>query len=124
DGQAIANPRFFRREERALSRAQRQHQVALDAHKAMRGSVTERMKQTHPKLNEATRWQAVRQDPQVRAAWKHRQLRRRVVARTHERAQWKREDFAHQHSRRIVNTFAVIAVEDLSVTNLVQQIQN
>jgi putative transposase len=33
---------------------------------------------------------------------------------------WKREDFAHQYSRRIVNTFDVIALEDLSVTNLVQ----
>jgi len=43
-----------------------------------------------------------------------------VVARTHERARWKREDFAHQRSCRIVNAFDVIAVEDLSVTNLVQ----
>jgi putative transposase len=42
-----------------------------------------------------------------------------VVARTHERTRWKREDFVHQHSRRIVNECDVIAVEDLSVTNLV-----
>jgi putative transposase len=44
----------------------------------------------------------------------------RVVARIHERARWKREDFAHQYSRRIVTEFAVIALDDLSVTNLVQ----
>jgi len=124
DGQAIANPRFFRREERALARAQRQHQVALDAHKALRAGVTERVKQTHPELDEADLWQAVSLDPAERAAWKlrqkRRQKRRRVVARTHERARWKREDFAHQQSHRIVNAFDVIALEDLSVTSMVQ----
>jgi putative transposase len=120
DGQAIANPRFFRREERALARAQRKHQLALDAHKAIRADVTERVKQAHPELDEAGVWQAVSQDAEERSAWKHRQKRHKVVARTHERARWKREDFAHQHSRRIVNEFDVIAVEDLSVTSMVQ----
>ena len=37
-GDEIANPRFFRREERALARAQRQHQLALDGHKATRSA--------------------------------------------------------------------------------------
>jgi putative transposase len=120
DGQAIANPRFFRREERALARAQRQHQRALDAHKATRIGVTERLKQAHPELDEANLWQAVSQDAEERVAWKHRQKRRKVVARTHERARWKREEFAHQHSRRIVNECDVIALEDLSVTGMVQ----
>jgi putative transposase len=120
DGATIANPRFFRREEQVLARAQRQHQRALDAHKATRAGVTARVKQAHPKLDESDLWQAVSQDKEERAAWKHRQQRRKVVARTHERARWKREDFAHQHSRRIVNDFDVIAVEDLSVTSMVQ----
>jgi putative transposase len=120
DGQAIATPRFCRREERAVARAQRQHQVALDAHKATRAGVTERLKQAHPELDEADLWQAVSQNAEERAAWRHRQQRRRVVARTHERARWKREDFAHQHSRRIVNAFAVSAREDLSVMSMVQ----
>jgi putative transposase len=120
DGETIANPRFFRREERALAKAQRQHQSAMDAHKAIRAGVTERVQQTHPDLNEANLWQAVSQDPAERAAWKRRQKRRKVVARTHERTRWKREDFAHQHSHRIVNAFDVIALEDLSVTHLVQ----
>jgi putative transposase len=118
DGQTIANPRFFLREEQA--RAQRKHQRALDAHKALRASVTERIKQAHPALDAAEVWQAVSQDAKERGAWRHRQMRRKVVARTHERVRWKREDFAHQHSRRLVNEFAVIAVEDLSVTNMVQ----
>ena len=48
-----------------------------------------------------------------------RRKRRKVVARVHERARWRRQNFAHQHSRRIVNRFQVIAVEDLSVNRLV-----
>jgi putative transposase len=62
----------------------------------------------------------VSQNAEEQAAWKHRQKRRQVAARTHERARWKREDFAHQHSRRIVNECDVIALEDLSVTSMVQ----
>jgi putative transposase len=44
--------------------------------------------------------------------------RRRVVARVHERIAWRRSDFAHQHSRRIVDTHDLIAVEDLSVNRM------
>ena len=40
--------------------------------------------------------------------------------RANTRARWKREDFAHQHRRRIVNACDVIALEDLSVTSMVQ----
>jgi putative transposase len=120
DGETIANPRCFRREERALARAQRQHQRALDAHKATREGVTERLKQAHPELDEANLGQAVSQDAEERVAWRHRQKRPKVVARTHERVRWKRADFAHQHGRRLVTEFDVIALEDLSVTSMVQ----
>jgi putative transposase len=41
------------------------------------------------------------------------------VARTHERTRWRRSDFTHQHSRRIVNRFDLIAVEDLWVNRMV-----
>jgi putative transposase len=47
-----------------------------------------------------------------------RSERRQVVARVHERTTWRRGDFAHQHSRRIVRQFDVIAVEDLSVNRM------
>jgi putative transposase len=47
-----------------------------------------------------------------------RATRRRVVARVHERIAWRRGDFTHQHSRRIINAFDVIAVEDLSVNQM------
>jgi len=44
--------------------------------------------------------------------------RRKVVARVHERIAWRRGDFAHQHSRRIVDSFDLIAVEDLAVNRM------
>ena len=47
-----------------------------------------------------------------------RATRRKIVARVHERIAWRRGDFAHQHSRRIVNQYDLIAVEDLSVNRM------
>jgi putative transposase len=47
-----------------------------------------------------------------------RATRRKVVARTYERSTWRRSDFAHQHSRRIVTQFDLIAVEDLAVNRM------
>ncbi|HEY7341864.1 MAG TPA: RNA-guided endonuclease TnpB family protein [Ktedonobacterales bacterium] len=82
DGQKIANPRFFRSEEKALAKVQRAHS------KLVKGT-PERAKHRH------------------------------AVARVHERTAWRRNDFAHQHSRRIVNQFDLIAVEDLSVNRMV-----
>ena len=80
-GDPIENPRFFRRDERALAGAQR-------------------------------RLSRVEKGTPERAA------RRQVVARIHERIAWRRGDFAHQHSRRIVDHFDLIAVEDLSVNRM------
>lgn len=48
-----------------------------------------------------------------------RAQRRTVVARVHERIAWRRGDFTHQHGRRIVNAFDLIAVEDVSVNRMV-----
>jgi putative transposase len=44
---------------------------------------------------------------------------RRVVARIHERVRFRRQNFAHQESRRIVNRFGIIAVEDLSINRMI-----
>ena len=41
-----------------------------------------------------------------------------VVARTHERIRWRRSDFTHQASRRLVNHYDLLAVEALSVQNM------
>jgi putative transposase len=80
-GDPIENPRFLRRDGRALRGAQRR------LSRAEQGTF-------------------------------ERARRRRVVARVHERIAWRRGDFAHQHCRRIVNTFDLIPVEDLSVNRM------
>jgi putative transposase len=118
EGDPIENPRFFRAEEWALAKAQRTHQVALEAHKAIRATLTRQVQQTQPDLEERAVWRQVSQDICERAAWRARQRRRRVVARTHERVRWRRGDFTHQESRCLVNQFDFIAVEDLSVRQM------
>jgi putative transposase len=81
DGEEIDNPRFFRKEEKALAQVQRKHS----------------------KLAQGT--------PQRR---KHR----KVVARVHERIAFRRDNFTHQESRKIVNAYGVICVEDLQVNRM------
>src|SRR5713226_2518205 len=83
DGEEIANPRFFRQEEKALAHVQRQHS---------------KLAQGTPKRS------------------KHR----KAVARVHERIQFRRDNFTHQHSRQIVDRFGVICVEDLHVNRMTQ----
>ena len=51
---------------------------------------------------------------------KLRKKARKVVARIHERIGWKRENFAHQESRKLINRFNTIAVEDLSINDMQQ----
>ncbi len=84
-GDVIANPHFFRSEEKALAKAQR----------------------------------LLSKQEQGKGTPAHRK-RRKVVARVHERTGWRRNDFSHQHSRRIVNRFGLIAVEDLEVNRMLQ----
>ncbi len=43
---------------------------------------------------------------------------RRVVSRVHERIVNKRKDFAHKLSRKLVNSYGKIAIEDLSINNM------
>jgi putative transposase len=49
-----------------------------------------------------------------------RKIARKVVARVHERIKNQRDNFMHQESRKVVNRFGLIAVEQLSVRNLVK----
>jgi putative transposase len=80
-GEEIANPRFFRKEEKALAKVQRKHS----------------------KLAKGT--------PERR---KHR----KAVARVHERVAFRRDNFTHQESRRLVDSYGVICVEDLHVNRM------
>src|SRR5262249_5726000 len=65
-------------------------------------------------------WQRVRHNAGERAAWGERQRRRQVVARVHERIRWWRSDFTHRASRQLVDQYDFLAVEELSVRNMVQ----
>ena len=49
-----------------------------------------------------------------------RARRRKVVARIHERIRWRRADFVHQQSRRLVDRFGILAVQDVSVERLLR----
>jgi putative transposase len=81
-GEQIANPRFFRRDEKAGAKV-------------------------HRRLS---------REQTGTPAWRKA---KRAVAHVHERIANRRTDFAHQHSRRLVNSCGVVAVEDLSVNQLV-----
>ena len=81
NGEEIANPRFFRKEEKALAKVQRKQS------KLAKGTPLRR---------------------------KHR----KVVARVHERITFRRDNFTHQESRRIVDSYGVICVEDLHVNRM------
>ncbi|MBV9386463.1 MAG: transposase [Chroococcidiopsidaceae cyanobacterium CP_BM_ER_R8_30] len=78
----IDNPRFFRKEEKALAKVQR------------------RLSKEEKGTPERAR-------------------RRRPVARVHERIRWKRQDFTHKLSRRLVNEFGTIVFEDLNVKRMI-----
>jgi len=51
-------------------------------------------------------------------ASKARRKARKIVARVHERIAWKRSNFCHQESRKLVNKFNTIIVEDLSINDM------
>jgi putative transposase len=89
NGEFIENPRFFRKDEKALAKAQRK---------------ADKFKHARNKEQKAAR----------RKAYK-------VVSRIHERIRNRRHDFVHQLSRKLVNRFGLIAVEALSVDNMVRR---
>jgi putative transposase len=80
-GEEIANPRFFRKEEKALAKVQRKHS-------------------------------------QLAKGTPERRKHRKVIARVHERIGFRRDNFTHQESRKIVNHFGIICVEDLTVNRM------
>ncbi len=61
------------------------------------------------------KWDAVKKRPKTDAV---REKRRKIIARVHERIRNKRHNFAHQESRKIVNRYGFIAVENLKVQKM------
>ena len=89
NGEFVENPRFFRKEEKALAKAQRK---------------ADTFKHARNKEQKAARLKA-----------------NKVVSRIHERVRNRRHDFVHQLSRKLVNRYGLIALEDLSVDNMVRR---
>lgn len=83
DGAKIENPRFFKKEEKALAKAQR------------------RLSKTEKKSKE-------------------RNASKKIVARVYERIGFKRHDFCHQWSRRLINKYQVICLEDLNKEKMLE----
>lgn len=81
NGEKIENPKFFRQDEKALSKAQRR------VNKFEKGKAPRRF--------------------------------RRAVSLVHERIANRRRDFAHQESRKLINRFGVICIEDLTINRMV-----
>src|SRR5579883_2178304 len=48
-----------------------------------------------------------------------RRKHRKAVARVYERIAWRRQNFTHQQSRKVINAFGVICVEDLNVNRMI-----
>lgn len=51
---------------------------------------------------------------------KERQKRGKIVAKIHERIRNKRKDFCHQESRKVINEYQYICVEDLDIKNMIE----
>jgi putative transposase len=81
NGETVDNPRFFRIDEKALSKAQRR--------------MSKQEKETPERIKA-----------------------KKVVNHIHERIARRRGDFTHQLSRRIINTYGIIAVEDINTNRM------
>lgn len=83
DGEKIENPRFFKKSEKDLAKAQRKLS----------------------KLNKGT---------------PERNKQKKIVSKIHQRVRNKRSDFCHQTSRKIINEYQYICLEDLSTAKMMQ----
>jgi putative transposase len=83
DGSQLENPRFFRRDERALAKVQR-------------------------RLSRETKGTP---------AYRHR---KRAINHVHQRISNRRRDFAHKQARKLVDTYQLIAFEELNIIDIKQ----
>lgn len=83
DGAEIANPRFFKKEQQILAKAQQK--------------LSQKAKGT-----------------------KERQKQGKIVARIHERIRNRRKNFCHQESRKIINQYQYICIEDLNIKKMIE----
>jgi putative transposase len=84
----IDNPRFFRKEEVALAKANRKLAKFPKPSK------------DHPSSKERIKV-------------------KKTLCRVHERIKFKRENFAYQEARKIINKYQIIAIEDLNINRMI-----
>jgi putative transposase len=98
------------------------HQVGIDVGLTTFATLSDGQMIDNPRFfrhEECTLAKVQRAQSKLDTGAPERARHRHAVARVHERIAWRRGDFTHQHSRRIVSRFDVIAVEDLSVNRMV-----
>jgi putative transposase len=83
DGKSIENPRFFKKEEEALAKAQKK------LAKEEKGTLKRKQK-------------------------------RIIVAKIHQRIANKRKNFCHQESKKIIDNYQYICIEDLNITKMLE----
>ena len=88
DDTKIENPRFFRKEEKQLAKANR---------KLSKFPKPEKFEPSIPERKKA----------------------KKVLSRVHERIKFKRDNFAHQEAKKIINNYQIICLEDLEVNRMV-----
>jgi len=88
NGEFVENPRFFRKDEKALAKAQRK------VERLKRVAVPRNFRRTFKSLRTQERKASLRKA-------------RRVVSRIHERIRNRRHDFVHQLSRKLVNRYGL-----------------
>jgi putative transposase len=84
NGTMISNPRFLKKSEKSLAKAQRKKELLA------KGTL-KRKKQA------------------------------KVVSKIHNKIQNQREDFCHKESRKLINEYQTICIEDLNIINMVQE---
>ncbi|MCW3096246.1 MAG: transposase, partial [Chthonomonadaceae bacterium] len=102
NGEFIANPRFYRKEEKELAKAERNASRGSEAFGVPAGlpAKFDKVKNKHRS--------------------KARRKAKKVVRRVNERIKNRRHDFVHQTARRLVNRFGLIAVEELQIDNMIR----
>jgi putative transposase len=101
DGSTIANPRFFRSDEESLGKVQRH--VARELERAKQNgrrarNQRERTRRHTPYLNK----------------------RGKAVRKVHKRIGNRRENFVHQETRKLVDRFGALYVEDLNISGMLK----
>ena len=98
------------------------NQVGIDVGLKTFATLSDGQELENPRLNRSEEKALAKAQRKLSKAEKgtaERKQKRKIVARVHERVAWRRENFAHQHSRKIINNNGFIAVEAININRMV-----